>query len=120
MSPSLTHPPHPPPYFIKPSLFAKKLRTRQRGVALDSQSSGSLDSCSKPLGSSKVDSVFHPFEVNQMSTRNFRELVDKNTPESSYWLSSLLRQLKFLAVNSNSVHRLLFIPNKTLNLFFEK
>ena len=29
---------------------------------------------SKPLGASKVDSAFHPSEVNKMSTRNFWEL----------------------------------------------
>ena len=32
---------------------------------------------SKPLGGSKVDSVFHPSEVNKMSTRNFWELSGK-------------------------------------------
>ena len=30
--------------------------------------------CSKPLGGSKVDSGFHPSEVDKMSTRNFWEL----------------------------------------------
>ena len=29
---------------------------------------------SKPLGCSKVDAVFHPSEVDQISTRNFWEL----------------------------------------------
>ena len=29
------------------------------------------DPCSKPLGGSKVDSAFHPSEVDQMSTRIF-------------------------------------------------
>ena len=29
--------------------------------------------CSKPLGASKVNSAFHPFEVDQMSIRNFLE-----------------------------------------------
>ena len=33
--------------------------------------------CLKPLGGSKVDSVFHPSEVDKMSTRNFWELSDK-------------------------------------------
>ena len=33
--------------------------------------------CSKPLGGSKVDSVFHPSEVDKMSTRNFWELSGK-------------------------------------------
>ena len=33
--------------------------------------------CSKPLGGSKVDSAFHPSEVNKMSTRNFWGLNDK-------------------------------------------
>ena len=30
--------------------------------------------CSKPMGGSKVDSAFHPPEVDKMSTRNFWEL----------------------------------------------
>ena len=29
--------------------------------------------CLKPLGASKVDSAFHPFKVDKMSTRNFWE-----------------------------------------------
>ena len=33
--------------------------------------------CSKPLGASKVDSAFHPSEVDQMSTRIFWELGGK-------------------------------------------
>ena len=33
--------------------------------------------CSKPLGGSKVDSAFHPSEVDKMSTRNFWELNGK-------------------------------------------
>ena len=33
--------------------------------------------CSKPLSGSKVDSAFHPFEVDKMSTRNFWELSGK-------------------------------------------
>ena len=33
--------------------------------------------CSKPLGSFKVDSAFHPSKVNKMSTRNFWELNGK-------------------------------------------
>ena len=42
----------------------------------------SLDSqfqvpCSKPLGGSKVDSVFHLSEVDKMSTRNFCDLMAK-------------------------------------------
>ena len=32
----------------------------------------------KLLDGSKVNSAFHSFEVNQMNTRNFRELVDKS------------------------------------------
>ena len=31
----------------------------------------------KPLGGSKIDSVFHPSEVGKMSTRNFWELSGK-------------------------------------------
>ena len=33
--------------------------------------------CSKPLGGSRVDSAFHPLEVDKMSTRNFWELSGK-------------------------------------------
>ena len=33
--------------------------------------------CSKPLGGSKVDSDFHPSEVDKMSTGNFWELSSK-------------------------------------------
>ena len=36
--------------------------------------------CSKPLGGSKVDSAFHPSEVDKMSTRNFWELSGKKGP----------------------------------------
>ena len=32
---------------------------------------------SKPLGGSKVDSVFYPSEVDKMSITNFWELSDK-------------------------------------------
>ena len=34
--------------------------------------------CSKPLGDFKVDSAFHPSEVDKMSTRNIWELVIKS------------------------------------------
>ena len=33
--------------------------------------------CSKPLGGSKVDSAFHPSEVDKVSSRNFWELSGK-------------------------------------------
>ena len=33
--------------------------------------------CSKPLGSSKVNSAFHPSKVDEMSTKNFWELSGK-------------------------------------------
>ena len=33
--------------------------------------------CSKALGGSKVDSAFHPSEVDQVSTTNFWELSGK-------------------------------------------
>ena len=33
--------------------------------------------CSKPLGGSKVDSAFHPSNVDKMTTRNFWELSGK-------------------------------------------
>ena len=39
--------------------------------------------CSKPLGGSKVDSAFHPSEVDEMSTRNFWNLVVKSRSGSS-------------------------------------
>ena len=42
--------------------------------------------CSKPLGGSKVDSVFHPFDINKMSTKNFWELSGKKLTVSSKWL----------------------------------
>ena len=32
---------------------------------------------SKPLGGSKIDSTFHPSEVNKMSTSNFSEVTGK-------------------------------------------
>ena len=40
-------------------------------------------SCSKPLGDSKVDSVFHPSKVYKMGTRKFRELSGKKETTSS-------------------------------------
>ena len=43
--------------------------------ALDSQSRGPV--FKKPVGGSKVDSAFHPSEVDKMSTRNFWELSGK-------------------------------------------
>ena len=48
--------------------------------ALDSQSSGPGG---EAIGSSKVDSVFHLSEVDQMSTRNFWELSGKKKIVSS-------------------------------------
>ena len=54
--------------------------------ALDSQFRGPVF---KTLGDSKVDAVFHPSEVDQMSTRNFWELSGKKWTASSKWLSSL-------------------------------
>ena len=33
--------------------------------------------CAELLGGSKVDSAFHPFEVDKMSTRNIWELSGK-------------------------------------------
>ena len=33
--------------------------------------------CSKPLGGFKVDSAFHSFEIDKMSTKNFWELSGK-------------------------------------------
>ena len=36
-------------------------------------------SCLKPLGGSKVDSAFHPSEVDKMSTKNIWNLMVKST-----------------------------------------
>ena len=44
---------------------------------MNSQSFKTNSQCSKPLGGSKVDSAFHPFEVDKMSTSNFWELGGK-------------------------------------------
>ena len=41
---------------------------------------------SKPLGGSKVDLAFHPFDVDKMSARNFWELSGKKQTASSKWL----------------------------------
>ena len=52
--------------------------TRSNGLVvkvLDSQSRGPI--FKKPLGGSKVNSVFHPSEVDKMSTRNFWGLSGK-------------------------------------------
>ena len=53
--------------------------------------------CSKLLGGSKVDSAFHPFKVDKMSTRNFWQLSGK---KRNYLLkvAVALRQL-------NSIHK---------------
>ena len=48
--------------------------------------------CSKPLGGSKVDSAFHPSEVDKMSTRNFWELNGKKETVSNE-VAVALRQL---------------------------
>ena len=42
--------------------------------------------CSKPLGGSKVNSAFHPSEVDKMSNMNFWELNSKKKIASSKWL----------------------------------
>ena len=34
--------------------------------------------CLKPLGGSKMDSAFHPSEIDKVSTRNFGNLVVKS------------------------------------------
>ena len=41
---------------------------------------------SKPLGGSKVDLAFHPFDVDKMSARNFWELSGKKQTACSKWL----------------------------------
>ena len=38
--------------------------------------------CSKQPCGSKVEPAFHPFEVDQMGTRNFSELSDKKLSAS--------------------------------------
>ena len=45
--------------------------------------------CSKPLGGSKADSVFHPSEVDKMSTRNFLVVKNKLPPRSGSSLEAL-------------------------------
>ena len=51
--------------------------TISNGLAVKALDSQSRVPCSKPLGGSKVDSAFHPSEVDKMSTRNFYELSGK-------------------------------------------
>ena len=43
----------------------------------------------KPVRGSKVDSVFHSFEVNQIRTRNSWRLTDQNLTASSQDLVDL-------------------------------
>ena len=45
--------------------------------------------CSKPLGGFKVDSAFHPSEVDKMTTRDFWEQRGKKWTAPSKWLCSL-------------------------------
>ena len=47
--------------------------------------------CSKPVDGSKVDSAFHPSEVDKMSTRIYWELSGKNklTPQSGSSLEAV-------------------------------
>ena len=52
--------------------------------ALDSHNPRVL--CLKPLGGSKVDSVFHPAEVDKLSNKNFWELRSKKWTASPKWL----------------------------------
>ena len=64
--------------FLQPSQGWVSKPAQMSGLVvkvLDSESRGPF--CSKPLGGSKVDSAFHPSEVDKMSTRNFRELNGK-------------------------------------------
>ena len=42
--------------------------------------------CTKLLNSSKVDSAFHPSDVDKISTRNFCKLSGKKYTNSSKWL----------------------------------
>ena len=60
--------------FLEDSVL-KKLSNGLVVKALDSQSRGPV--FKKSLGGSKVDSAFHPSEVDEMSTRNFWELNGK-------------------------------------------
>ena len=68
--------------YLKMNVSMAKFISWSNGLvvkALYSQSRGpvSRGPCSKPLGGSKVDSAFHPSEVDKMSTRNFWELSGK-------------------------------------------
>ena len=47
------------------------------GLVVKTLDSQSRAPCLKPLGGSKVDSAFHPSEVDKMSTMNFWELSGK-------------------------------------------
>ena len=61
---------------IKTSFFAVVIGTVIRTDILKNRPSSGVP-CSKPPGGSKVDSAFHPSEVDEMSTRNFWELNGK-------------------------------------------
>ena len=49
------------------------------GLAVRALDSQSRDPVFKPLGGSKVDSAFHPSDIDKMSTKNFWELVVKSS-----------------------------------------
>ena len=67
---------HLPQFFILPDFFSNSFQDIYGAMALWLRHwfPNAVVLCSKPLGASKVDSVFHPSEVNQMSTRDFWEL----------------------------------------------
>ena len=63
--------------------------TWDNGLVVKVLDSQHINSCSKPMGGSKVDSAFHPSEVGKMSTRNFWELSGKKQTASLKWLELL-------------------------------
>ena len=71
--------------------------------------------CSKPLGGSKVDSTFHPFEVNKKSTRNFWDV-------SELEVSLALRQLNPIYMSLQRcrlclIYKETFLTTTQLHLF---
>ena len=57
--------------------IGKVKRQWSNGLVVKALDSQSRVPCSKPLGGSKVNSAFHPLDVDKMSTRNFWELSGK-------------------------------------------
>ena len=62
-------------FFCKEFHFSKLYKKWSNGLAVKIPNPGVP--CSRPPGGSKVDSAFHPPEVDKMSTRKFWELSGK-------------------------------------------